>query len=129
LGGGPVAVEMATVWSSLGSQEISLIERGERILSRYEPFVGERLAQIFRKKDISILTGTKIKLVRRISGREEEHVEITLDNGSKIIGDEILVATGRKPNTEDIGLETVSAASGGWLDVDDTCLVKGVDGG
>lgn len=130
LGGGPVAVEMATAWSSLGSKEITLIERGERILSRYEPFVGERLGQIFRKRGINILTGTNIERVRRITEQQAEGgpVEITLDNGSKIISDELLLATGRKPNIENLGLETVGVVSGGWLEVDDTCLVKGVDG-
>ncbi len=123
LGGGPVAVEMATAWSALGSREITLIERGERLLGKYEPFVGERLVQVFRKKGISVLTGVNVKQVRRL-----ELVEVTLDNGSKLVSDELLVATGRRPNTENMGLENVGLASGGWLDVDDTCLVRGVDG-
>ncbi|MGI0091549.1 MAG: dihydrolipoyl dehydrogenase family protein [Nitrososphaerales archaeon] len=130
LGGGPVAAEMATAWSSLGAREIIIIERGERLLGKYEPFVGERLGQVFRKKGITVLTGVNIRQVKRIEGRQkEEPVEITLDNESKIVSDEILVATGRKPNTEDLGLETVGLTPGGWLEADDTCLVKGVDGG
>lgn len=125
LGGGAVAVEMATAWSSLGSKGITVIERGERLLGRYEPFVGERLEQVFREKGITVLTGVNIKHVKRTDGGT---VEITLDDDSRIVSDELLVATGRKPNTEDAGLESVGLEGGRWLDVDDTCLVKGVEG-
>lgn len=125
LGGGAVAVEMATAWSSLGSNQITMIERGERLLGKYEPFVGERLTQVFRERGISVLTGANIKRVKRTDGGP---VEIVLDDDSRIMSDELLIATGRKPNTEDAGLEAVGLAAGAWLDVDDTCLVRGVEG-
>ena len=53
-------------------------------------------------------------------------VEIELDNGTMIEADELLVAVGRTPKTGDIGLETVGLKPQQWLDVDDTCLVKGL---
>ena len=56
-------------------------------------------------------------------------VQIMLDDGNTITAEELLVAVGRKPNTDKLGLETVGLKPGDWLDVDDTCLVNGVDGG
>jgi pyruvate/2-oxoglutarate dehydrogenase complex dihydrolipoamide dehydrogenase (E3) component len=52
---------------------------------------------------------------------------VTLDDGTVVVADEILVATGRVPRTSDLGLEAVGVEAGTWLDVDDTLLVKGTD--
>ena len=52
---------------------------------------------------------------------------MSLDNGDQIEADEILFAIGRTPNTGDIGLETIGLTPGSWLDVDDTCVVRGVE--
>jgi pyruvate/2-oxoglutarate dehydrogenase complex dihydrolipoamide dehydrogenase (E3) component len=51
-----------------------------------------------------------------------------LDDGTTITSDELLVAVGRRPNTDKLGLETVGLKPGDWLQVDDTCLVQGVEG-
>lgn len=56
-------------------------------------------------------------------------VTVLLDSGDEIVADELLIATGRAPRTEDIGLDTVGLPPGSWLDVDDSCRVKGVTGG
>lgn len=55
-------------------------------------------------------------------------INITLNDGSTITAQELLVAIGRTPNTDKIGLETVGLAPDDWLEVDDTCLVQGVEG-
>lgn len=55
-------------------------------------------------------------------------MRILLDSGDELEADEILFATGRTPNTADIGIETVGLQPGSWLDVNGTCLVRGVDG-
>lgn len=55
-------------------------------------------------------------------------MRVLLDSGDEIEVDEILFATGRIPNTEDIGLQSVGLIPGAWIDVDDRCLVRGVDG-
>jgi pyruvate/2-oxoglutarate dehydrogenase complex dihydrolipoamide dehydrogenase (E3) component len=55
-------------------------------------------------------------------------VTVTLDNGETIMADEILVAAGRTPNSDDVGLETVGLKPGGFVEVDDHFAVKGVDG-
>jgi dihydrolipoamide dehydrogenase len=56
-------------------------------------------------------------------------VQVTLDDGSVLEADEVLVATGRRPNTDDLGLDAVGLEPGSWLDADDSGLVTGVDGG
>jgi pyruvate/2-oxoglutarate dehydrogenase complex dihydrolipoamide dehydrogenase (E3) component len=56
-------------------------------------------------------------------------VTLTLDDGAAIGADEVLVAVGRAPRTQDIGLETVGLAPGSWLDVDDTLRVRGIGSG
>lgn len=128
LGMGPVACEMATAMSSLGTREITIIGRDDRLLSRYEPFVGERLAEAFLKRGIKVLTNRDVRKVSRVKNRPRPF-EIWLDDGSRVTTDQLLVAAGRQPNSNTLGLESVGLRSGQWLDVDDTFLVKGVEGG
>lgn len=122
IGDGPVACEMADTWSALGAK-VTILSRHERILDRYEPFVGEQLAAAFAKRGISIRTKVNTTRVKRSNAKGP--IEIELDDGTTMDTDELLVATGRKPNTGDIGLETVGLKPQQWLDVDDTCLVRG----
>jgi pyruvate/2-oxoglutarate dehydrogenase complex dihydrolipoamide dehydrogenase (E3) component len=126
LGGGPVACELAQAFRSLGSKEVTLLERGDRLLERFEPFVSEKIAARFSDLGISVHTGVNVTRVERHSPATP--VEIWWDGGC-IEADEILVATGRVPNTKDIGLETVALKPGDWLEVDDTCRVKSMAGG
>ncbi|HYZ59032.1 MAG TPA: NAD(P)/FAD-dependent oxidoreductase [Nitrososphaeraceae archaeon] len=123
MGDGPVACEMADVWSALGSK-VTILSINERILDRYEPFVGEQLAAAFAKRGIDVRTKVRITRVKR--NNPKGPVEIELDDGTTIDADELLVAVGRKPNTGDIGLETVGIKPAQWLDVDDTFLVQGL---
>ena len=74
-------------------------------------------------------TRTSVKEVERPNHTQGHPMNIRLDDGPAIIADELLVAVGRKPNTADLGLKTVGLRPGDWLEVDDTCLVSGVNGG
>ncbi|WP_405639923.1 dihydrolipoyl dehydrogenase family protein [Streptomyces uncialis] len=120
VGGGVVGVEMATAWQGLGSQ-VTLLVRGDGLLPRMEPFVGELVADSLRAAGADVRTGTSVASVRR----DGPTVTVELDNGERIEADEILVATGRAPRTEDIGLGTVGLEPGGWLSVDDSLRVEG----
>jgi pyruvate/2-oxoglutarate dehydrogenase complex dihydrolipoamide dehydrogenase (E3) component len=127
VGGGPVACELAQAFRSLGSQEVTLLDRAGRILERFEPLVGERVAARFRELGIAVHSSANVTRVeRRAPGGP---VQISFNGSGNIEADEILVATGRIPNTRDIGLEAVSLKPGDWLDVDDTCRVKSVAAG
>lgn len=125
MGDGPVACEMADAWCALGTK-VTILSRHERILNKYEPFVSEFLATAFQRRGISIRSNVNIKEVERIDSQSP--IQIMLDDGSDMVADELLVAVGRKPNTEDLGLETVGLKPRQWLDIDDTCLVQGVNG-
>jgi pyruvate/2-oxoglutarate dehydrogenase complex dihydrolipoamide dehydrogenase (E3) component len=126
LGGGPVACELAQAFRSLGAKEVTILDRGQRLLERFEPFVSEKIAAKFRELGISVHSSVNVTRVQRRSPATP--VQIWWDAES-IEADEILVATGREPNTKDIGLDSVSLTPGDWLDVDETCRVKSVAGG
>ncbi|MDX3584647.1 NAD(P)/FAD-dependent oxidoreductase [Streptomyces europaeiscabiei] len=122
VGGGVVAVEMATAWRSLGS-EVTVLVRGEGLLPRMEPFAGELIAEALVASGVDVRTGTSVTAVSRENGT----VVALTDTGDRLEADEILFATGRAPRTDDLGLDTVGLESGSWLPVDDSLRVTGSD--
>ncbi|MBF4599847.1 NAD(P)/FAD-dependent oxidoreductase [Frigoribacterium sp. VKM Ac-1396] len=122
VGGGVVAAEMATAYQQLGST-VTLIARSG-LLGGQEPFAGELVADSLRGLGVDVRLGVSPSNVLRT---EHDTVEVTLDDDSTVIADEIIVATGRVPRTTDLGLENVGLTPGEWLDVDDTMLVTGTD--
>lgn len=124
VGGGVVGVEMATAYQGFGS-DVTLLVRGDALLPRMEPFVGEQIAESLTESGASVRTGVSAASVERDGGSGP--VTVVLDNGERIEADEILFATGRAPRTEDIGLDSVGLKPGSWLSVDDSCLVTGSD--
>ncbi|SHM95947.1 dihydrolipoyl dehydrogenase family protein [Actinacidiphila paucisporea] len=124
VGGGGVGVEMATLWQGLGSR-VTLIAR-HPLLPRMEAFAGELVADGLTRAGADVRIGVQATAVRRPDPAGP--VTLTLDDGSEVVADEVMFATGRAPRTGDIGLDTVGLAPGSWLDVDTTCLVRGVEG-
>jgi pyruvate/2-oxoglutarate dehydrogenase complex dihydrolipoamide dehydrogenase (E3) component len=124
LGGGFVGAEMAQAWRTLGS-EVVLIEAQDRILSPEEPFASEQVADGLREIGVDVRTGVAARAVRA----EDGAVTIALEGGDEVSGEELLVAVGRKPTTDDIGLDTVDVEPGerGFLEVDDQLRVKTPD--
>ncbi|WP_329140736.1 NAD(P)/FAD-dependent oxidoreductase [Streptomyces sp. NBC_01476] len=125
VGGGVVAVEMATAWQALGSQVTVLVRGDGGLLPRMEPFAGELVAESLREAGADIRFGAAVTSVTRDAGGE---VRIVLADGGELAADEILFATGRTPRTGDIGLETVGLTPGDWLTVDDTFRVRDLEG-
>ncbi|MFD7284719.1 dihydrolipoyl dehydrogenase family protein [Streptomyces sp. NPDC059863] len=124
VGAGGVGIEMATLWQGLGSQVTLLARRG--LIPRMEPFAGDLVARGLTEAGVDVRTGTQVTALRRPDPTGP--VTLTLDDGDEVEADEVMFATGRTPSTDDIGLDTVGLTSGSWLDVDTTCLVRGVDG-
>ncbi|MEH0416667.1 dihydrolipoyl dehydrogenase family protein [Streptomyces sp. B21-083] len=120
VGGGVVAVEMATAWQALGSR-VTLLVRGKGLLPRMEPFAGELVAEALAEAGTDIRTGTSVQSVTRENGT----VVAVTGTGDRIEADEILFATGRVTRTDDIGLDTVGLEPGSWLSVDDSLRVTG----
>ncbi len=127
LGGGVVACEMAQALHALGAEETTMLVRGERLLARTEPFVGQMIADAFGKNGIAVRLGVEVARVERPS--PQEPVTLRLTDGFTLQADELLVATGRRPLTDDIGLSSVGIPDGGYLEVDDSMRVRGVAGG
>lgn len=121
LGGGVVGVEMAQAWVSLGSS-VTLVHRGDRLLEREEPFAGEQVREALAEAGVDVRLETSATAVER-----GPVYRVQLDDGSTVEADRLLAAFGRRPRTDDIGLETVGVEPGGVLHVDDTLRVAGHD--
>ena len=117
LGGGVVGTEMATAYASLGSQVTLLTRHG--LLNQAEPFAGELVAAALRESGVDVRLSARVRSVDR-----DGTVRILLDSGETVEADELLVAIGRTPRTEDLGLETIGLKPGDWLTVDDTLRVN-----
>ncbi|SOD61742.1 dihydrolipoamide dehydrogenase [Streptomyces zhaozhouensis] len=126
VGGGVVGVEMAAAWRALGSR-VTLLARGGSLLPRWEPFVGELVAEGLAGAGVEVRTGASVSGLRR--PEESGPVVVEVSGGNAVIADEVLFATGRRPGTENLGLETVGLTPGDWLSTDDSLQVEGVPGG
>jgi pyruvate/2-oxoglutarate dehydrogenase complex dihydrolipoamide dehydrogenase (E3) component len=102
LGGGPVGVEMAQAVRRLGG-EVSLVDGSGHVLPREPAPLGEALAEVLQRDGIELALGAHVKSARR----DGEDYVLELDDGRLLRGDKLLVATGRRPRVEGIGLETV----------------------
>jgi pyruvate/2-oxoglutarate dehydrogenase complex dihydrolipoamide dehydrogenase (E3) component len=118
LGGGPVGLELGQLLARLGART-TLVEGAPRLLAREDPKVSDLLAGLFRDEDIDVRTGTQA--VRVEAGGEG--VRVHLEGGEAVEGERLVLAVGRTPRTEDIGLETVGIepGAGGAIAVDDQC--------
>ena len=115
LGGGVVGVEMAQAYASFGSQ-VSLVEGGDRLIGREEPFASEHVREALEEKGVDVQLGERASAVRV----EDGAVAVEVGSGAgPLRGEQLLVATGRKLNTTDIGLETVGLEPGKPIEVDD----------
>ena len=128
LGGGPIGAELAQGFRRLGSEEVTVIEGGPRLLARDEPFAGDEVRASFEAEGIRVITGARAEKVGRDGGGDGP-VMVTLSDGRQVTGDELLVAVGRTPNTTDVGLDTVGLEPRGYLKVDGKLRAVGVDGG
>ncbi|RSS48780.1 NAD(P)/FAD-dependent oxidoreductase [Streptomyces sp. WAC07061] len=124
VGGSVVAAEMATAWQALGSQ-VTVLVRGSGLLPRMEPFAGELVAEALTGAGAVVRTGVAVEAVVRDGPAGP--VTVVLEGGELLEGDELLMATGRAPRTQDIGLDTVGLTPGDWIGVDDSCRVPGHD--
>jgi len=112
MGGGPVGAELAQFFSRMGSQ-VTIVERGERLLGRVHGDAGDLLAELFREEGIEVRVGVGIE-------RVEPGVQIHLSDGTTLDAERLLVATGRRPNVERLGLEELGLKiSGRGVEVDE----------
>ncbi|MCP4966404.1 MAG: NAD(P)/FAD-dependent oxidoreductase [bacterium] len=131
IGGGVVAVEMAQAWKWLGAEQVTIVELADRLLPREEPFVGSELRAALERMGIVVHTGAATDLIERQAADAPVTATVTLADGESIpiVADEVLVATGRRPGTSDLGLEAVGLEPASYIDVDDQLRATGVEGG
>ena len=133
IGGGVVACECVTWLNGLGAEEVTIIENEPRLLARNEPFAGELVAAALAERGVKVVLGRHASRVpARAAANGVGHVRggevtVTLDDGTRLTADEVVVAAGRTPNSDDIGLDSVglSANAHGYIDVDDHLGVPG----
>ncbi|CAN5183836.1 NAD(P)/FAD-dependent oxidoreductase [soil metagenome] len=121
IGGGVVAVEMATAYASFGCRVTVIARSG--LLGGQEDFAAELVGASLVDLGVDLRLGVSPKAAARRDGS----VTIDLSDGEQVVAEEVLVATGRTPRTTDIGLDTIGIEPGHWLKVDDTLLVEGTD--
>ncbi|MGV9775178.1 dihydrolipoyl dehydrogenase family protein [Streptosporangium sp. NPDC003464] len=127
LGGGVVACEMAQALHGLGARETTMLVRGHSLLGRMEPFAGELLAASLTDAGVRVRTGAQVTGVER--PRPGGPVTVHLAEGAPVEADELLVATGRRPATGDLGLDTVGLPDTEPVRVDDSMRAGGVADG
>ncbi len=108
LGGGPVGVELAQAVRRLGG-EVVLVEGSDHLLAREPVPLGKALGEMLRRDGIELFLGVRTTAARR----EGEDYVLELADGTEVRGDHLLVATGRRPRVEGIGLETVGVEADG----------------
>ena len=106
LGGGPAGLELAQALHRLGT-EVALVDGSGHVLAREPAPLGEALAEALRRDGIEIHVGVHAAAARR----EGDDFVLELEDGRELRGERLLVATGRRPRVEGIGLETVGVAA------------------
>jgi pyruvate/2-oxoglutarate dehydrogenase complex dihydrolipoamide dehydrogenase (E3) component len=104
IGGGYVGLELSQAMRRFGSK-VTVIDRNNRLLSREDDDVSKALGDLFRDEGIDAVLNAQVK---RISGKSGNSVTVVIEQGGReetLSGTHLLVATGRRPNTENIGLE------------------------
>jgi pyruvate/2-oxoglutarate dehydrogenase complex dihydrolipoamide dehydrogenase (E3) component len=122
LGGGVVGVEMAQAYSSLGAR-VAIIEGTRKLLPREEWFACEQVTEALERQGVDVRRGRKAERVERTG----DGVKVTLDDGGTVEGDVLLVAVGRIPQTDQLGLEDLGFEAGSYVEVDEHCQVPGHD--
>jgi dihydrolipoamide dehydrogenase len=124
IGGGPVGAELAQAFATLGS-DVTLLERESHILERDEPFAAEQVAAGLRADGVEVLTDVQAQSVGRA---EDGRVTVVTTTHGTLEADEILVASGRRHLTEDLGLEAVGLDGAAQpIEVGDDLRVAGHD--
>jgi len=102
LGGGAIGVELSQVFARFGVK-VSIIEGMDRVLAMEEPEASAVLGEVLQREGIALLLKSRAQSVEA----RGEAITVNLDGGRQVTGQALLVATGRRANLRDIGLETV----------------------
>jgi dihydrolipoamide dehydrogenase len=120
VGGGPVGTELAQFMRRFGA-EVSLVQGSPRLVEREDERVSQLMLESLQADGITVRTGAHAQQVTR----DGEQTVLTLDDGSTLRGQRLVIAVGRRPRGHDIGLETIGASTGerGEVPIDEHCRV------
>ena len=123
LGGGPVGCELSQAWASFGTK-VTLVEPEPRLLAREEPFAGEQVAASLQNNyGVDVVFGA---LARKVS-QSGDTITVELSDGQTLEAEKLLLATGRKPMLDGLGLESIGLDTSGFIDVAENMTVEGHD--
>lgn len=120
IGGGVVAAEMATAYAGFGTDVTIIARRG--LLEGMEPFAQDLVLKSLQDQGVRVLRNATTTRVSR-----DDCYRVVTSTGQTIHAERLLVAAGRTPRSNDIGLETVGLEPGAWIPTDDTLRVVGFD--
>ena len=120
LGGGPVGCELAQVYARFGTT-VTLIEPADRLLPGEPAVIGETIAAALERDGARVLSGVEPQSVRA----HDAGISVALADGNSVTAARLLVATGKKPRVEGIGLDAIGVEPNddGAIDIDETCSV------
>ncbi|MCP4694665.1 MAG: FAD-dependent oxidoreductase [Desulfobacterales bacterium] len=106
LGAGPIGIEMAQAFNRLGSR-IVVVDRGDRILHKEDPDMTDELRAVLRAEGVEFQLGVSIQSVKDLGSEKEVVIKDGQGETIRLKAETILVAMGRKPNTEGLGLDKI----------------------
>lgn len=121
IGGSYIGLELGQIWARFGSQ-VTILQSGEHVMPREDPDIADAAAQFLRDEGIEVRTGVTITRAERAGAG----VALTLADGERIEGDRVLIAAGRIPNSDDLGLDTVGVSTDarGYIETDQHFLTS-----
>jgi len=123
MGGGAVGCELAQVHVRFGVRT-TLVESGPQVAGKEEPSIAGRLAQVLRDDGVDVRLGVEVE---RAELTADGQARVHLSDGSSVEAERVLVAVGRTPTTQDLGLDVLGIApdDSGAIEVDEHCRVAG----
>lgn len=118
IGGSAVGVELGQFFARMGART-SIVQRASRLLDREDPRVGQLAQQMLESEDVDIRTGHQVARARPVG----DAAVVTLDDGSEIEADVVVLAAGRRPNTDGLNVSAAGVVldERGAIPVDDRC--------
>lgn len=115
VGGGYIGCELASIYRDLGSR-VTIAEAQPRLLPNWDSIAGERFRNVLLAAGVDVLLNEPIELPPRVTAGLPSY---KLSTGTVIQPDVTLVATGRKPNSDELGLESIGMTGGAWIPVNE----------
>lgn len=118
VGGGAIGIEFAQIFRRLGAK-VTVVEMASSILGTEDSSVVERIGAVLSAEGVDVRTGWKVVAVRREGGSRAAEIEHTSGDTDQVLADEIFIASGRRGNIDDLGLETAGVRTrGSFIEVD-----------